>query len=490
MTPASLPWSRAPGAAVLLACAAQFLSALNMGVAPLLVSPLSADLGFGAVGQSWMVSGYALAFAGFVLLGGRLTDVFGGGRMLAVGYAVAAVSALLAACSPTGTVMIGARIAQGIGAALTVPAALGIIATTHQELAARSRALAAFAGSGAVGFGLGLAFGGLAADTVGWRWLFAALGGISALLTVLTVALVERRKRSLHRVSIWGSVLSAAGLMLLAYAVTIGAKQGFQLSTLGAGLAGICVLAAFVMGQSRSRSPIMPIEIWSRPGFAVNVGSTTLLYGAWVSAYYFAALMLREVLGLSATTAALVMAPLAIGAAIGSRTASVALPRLARPSTLILIGCMMCALSIACLAIPALAQPWVVVVVLTLVVTGQAAAFVSLNVATLSVAGPDEAGLAGALFNAGCQVGGGLAVSFLAAFSQVLSGGDIAGGYRVALLGAALLALSAGLVAFLPQRRGRAKVRRQDHGFLQGTATWGIHQSEGSPDGDRRTERC
>ncbi|PWU61082.1 hypothetical protein DLE60_07665 [Micromonospora globispora] len=388
-------------------------------------------------------------------------DVFGGGRVLATGYALATMSALVAAAAPTGGVLIGARITQGVGAALTVPAALAIIAAARQDLAGRSRALASYAGSGAVGFGLGLAVGGLAADTIGWRWLFAALAAISALLTGLTVGWVQRRARSAGRVSVWGGVLSSAGLLLLAYTVTIGAKQGFYGATVLCGVAGTGLIVAFVRTQVRSQSPIMPIGIWSRPGFALTIVSTMLLYGGWVSAYYFVALLLQGVLGLSAAAAALAMLPLALGAAIGSRTAGWLLPRVDQPRTVVFVGSLTCALAVAGLAIPAVDQVAIVVPVLLVVVTGQSAAFVAQNVTALSATDLDEAGLSGALFNAGCQVGSGMTVGSLAVLSDAVSGGsrpvEAAAGYRAALLAAALLALVAGMIVYLPRRSGLPK---------------------------------
>ncbi|WP_179377925.1 MFS transporter [Rhodococcus sp. ACS1] len=436
--------------AVFLACAAQFLSALNMGIGPLMIPRLSADLGFGQVEQAWVVSGYALAFAGFVLLGGRLADVFGGARIVTLGFYVATLSAAVAACSPTTTVLIGARIGQGLGAALTVPAALAIIATTHQELSGRSRALATFAASGAVGFGLGLACGGLAADTIGWRWLFVALGLVSAVLAVSTTVAVRRTQRKALPVSLWSSVSSAAGLMLVAYAVTVGSSgQGAHLSTVIAGGTGLCFLGLFLWSQGRSQSPIMPLELWTRPGFALNIVSTALIYGAWVSAYYFAALLLQDVLGLSGTAAALFMAPLALGATAGSRIAGVLLPRVARPARLILSGSFVCAVATGLLALPSLCHPWLIVILLSVVVAGQSTAFVALNVEVLAGASVDEVGLIGSVFNAGCQVGGGMAVGTLAALSQAVGGAEIVIGCRVAFLCAAALALLAGIAAFI-----------------------------------------
>ncbi|WP_283254087.1 MFS transporter [Rhodococcus sp. USK13] len=436
------------GIAAFLACTAQFLSALNMGIGPLMIPSVAADLGFGPVGQAWVVSGYALAFAGFVLLGGRLADVFGGGRTLMLGYAAAMLSACAATIAPSTAIMIGARIGQGVGAAITVPAALAILATSQRGLSGRSRVLALFAASGGIGFGLGLAAGGLAADTVGWRWLFGCVAVLSALLVALTFVFVERTKRSQSRLNIWPSIWAAVGLVLIAYAVTIGpSSEGMGRASLVAALAGACLLAIFVRSQVRASDPIMPPELWARPHFALSIIATALIYGAWVSAYYFAALFLQDSLGLSATAAALVMAPLAFGAAAGSRIAAMILPRVSSPAILIAVGSIECAASITLLATPGLTSPWAIVLLLTLVVGGQTVAFVSLNVVALSVAEVSEMGMVGSVFNASCQVGGGFAVGILAAIASEFSGSAIADGYRVAFLCAALLALGAGIVA-------------------------------------------
>lgn len=440
--------------AIFLACTAQFLSALNMGIGPLMIPNVATDLGFGPVGQAWVVSGYALSFAGFVLLGGRLADIFGGGRTLMLGYAVAMASAFVATCAPSTAVMIGARIGQGVGAALTVPAALAILATSRSGLPGRSRVLALFAASGGAGFGLGLAAGGLAADTIGWRWLFGEIGALSALLTVLTFVLVGRSRRTPGRLSILPTIWAATGLMLLAYAVTIGPSgESMGWLSLAAGIVGVCLLAIFVGSQARAREPIMPLELWTRPHFALSIISAALIYGAWVSTYYFAALFMQDALGLSATATALFMAPLAFGAAAGSRIAAMLLPTVSSPAKLIASGSIMCAASIVLLATPGLSSPWVVVLLLMLVVGSQTVAFVSLNLVALSVAAVGEMGLTGSVFNASSQVGGGFAVGILSVVANEFSSSTMDVGYRVTFICASLLALGAGLIALCSRSR-------------------------------------
>ncbi|MGW8813036.1 MFS transporter [Gordonia terrae] len=448
------------GLAIFLACAAQFLSALNMGIGPLMIPQMASDLGFGPIAQAWVVSGYALAFAGFVLIGGRLADVFGGGWVLLVGYALASTSAAVAALSHTTVFLIGARIGQGAGAALTVPAALTIIVTARSGSSDRSRMLALFAGAGGVGFGVGMAVGGLASDTVGWRPMFAAVAVLSALLAALTLVLIDGRPRSSVRLGIWPGVCAAAGLLLLAYAVTVGASsEGLGRSTVIAVAAGGLLFAIFVVSQAQSTDPIMPLSLWTRPGFTVSIIAATLAYAAWVSCYYFSALSLQQVLGLSGTAAACVMAPIGFGAALGSHLAARVLPRASSPRLLIVAGAVLYAMAIALLAVPGLQNPWSVVLVLAVVVGGHTAAYVGLNTVAFSAGDVGEYGVIGSIFNASSQIGGGLAVALLAVVAVSVAGGDPELGYRATFLVASGLALASGAVIActrLPKTRATA----------------------------------
>jgi predicted MFS family arabinose efflux permease len=439
---------------LVVACAAQFLSAVNLGVGPLILPRLAVDMDLGGAGQSWVVSGYALAFGGLVLLGGRLADVYGASTMLVIGYSVAVVAAGLAWLAPSVIVLVAARIGQGAAAAATVPAALSIIVALKPDHGERARALALWAGSGAIGFGIGLAIGGLASDTVGWRALFLAVGAVSLVLVIASRLILPPTARPGGTVSVTGGLLSSAGLFGLAYAVTIGFQHGVDPLSIAIAVLSVGAIWLFVRLQARSAAPLMPLSIWRTPGFAATATSAALLYGGWAASYYFAAQILHDAMLLSSTKTSMAMLPLAFGATVGSRLAGRVLPHVRHGRVVIISGSLMCALATAVLSAPAAEHVAAIVPALLCVVAGQSFAFVAQNLLTMSAAGAGEAGLAGAIFNAGCQVASGLVISVLASVAQAATraGHSPAAGYHLALVGSAVFSALAALVMLPPRR--------------------------------------
>lgn len=210
-------------------------------------------MGLSAATLPWVVSAYLLTFAGFLLVSGRVADLVGRRRVLIAGFAVFAAATIVDALAVNAPMLIAARAVQGIGAASSIPAALGILTSTFTAPAERSRAVAAFGAAGAVGFASGTNAGG-----AGWA--------------------------------------SPSTLIALA--------------------GGIVVLCAFLVVQQRVREPLMPPEIWRRPNLAAVMGVGFCLFAAWVGTNFFLSLTLQRVLGYSPTQTAIALLPLAIGGLI------------------------------------------------------------------------------------------------------------------------------------------------------------------------------
>ncbi|ALJ21856.1 MFS transporter [Microbacterium sp. No. 7] len=446
--PRSATASRKP---LLTATTAQFLNALHLGVAPLLVPSVQHELALHETQTAWIVAGYTLAFGALVLLGGRLADIHGGRTMLVLGMLGATAAALVAAAAPSGLVLIAGRVLAGAAAALTAPAAMEIIARTTDRGPARSHALGWFAAAGALGFGSGLVLGGWGADALGWRHVFLLLAVTALASLAMTLRWVPRRERAVSGpLGLWDSLTCCAGLLVFVHGVTISSRAGWlTVPTLGGIALGLALVALFVWRQSRSAAPLMPLEIWRAPGFWRVIVSTALIYGAWVGAYFFGALMLRDVLGMSATAASLAMLPTAAGAMFGSLFSAHVLPRLRRAESAIVGGSLVCGIGTIALALFGPAGGALAVVALLLViVAGETSAFVAQNVTALALAPAGQEGLAGGLFTAACQIGGGLSVGLLSLVFAALpaSGPAPEAAYAVTLTAAGTLAILAALV--------------------------------------------
>src|SRR6185312_10035491 len=184
-------------------------------------------MGLPAAMLQWVATGYALTYGGFLLLGGRAADLYGRRRIFLGGLLLFGLMSLAAGLVPGAGLLVGARCVQGIGAALTVPAAVSIIATTFPEGAARNRALGVFAASGSAGFSVGLVLGGVLTDLLGWRWIFLVKAPIVAVVlfaAVRTLPADPRARGGRRAVDLAGAVTGTAGVLLLVLAVSQAAE--------------------------------------------------------------------------------------------------------------------------------------------------------------------------------------------------------------------------------------------------------------------------
>lgn len=236
-----------------------FLNILNLSSVNIALPDISADLEFSDAALPWVISAYALTFAGFLLVGGRLADLLGRRRVLAIGFAIFGIFTLADALATSPQALIAARGAQGIGAALTIPAALGILTTTFEEGAQRSRAIAAFAAAGAGGFACGLILGGVVTDALGWRWVFGLTVAPIALLwasTFFLLAADTTADRGEGGVDVPGAVTATIGLLGLLFGLTNAPEAGWgAASTVTAFVAAFGMLAVFLWIQGRVREP-------------------------------------------------------------------------------------------------------------------------------------------------------------------------------------------------------------------------------------------
>lgn len=447
---------------VAVACAAQLMNAINIGACPLLVPDIAGTLGGGASSLSWVVSAYAIVFGALVLWGGRLTDAVGSRPILITGFAISAAGAALAAVAPTAWVLIAGRIIQGIGAALAVPGGLAWLAVSTTDPRRRSRNLAAFAASGAIGFGAGALAGGILSDALGWRSVFVFEFVVVLILTLLAWRLPSVAAPNKPAPSYWGAILISTALLLFALWLALGSKTGWgevtALTTMA--LAGALWVGAAVH-ERRSTRPMIPHHLWRVPGLVGVLIATGLLYAAWAGSYYFGALALQDLVGLSMTSAALWLAPLAVGALLGSRVAARALSRGQSRDSLIIAGGAVCALGpLAASFLSGRSHAVLYLLVLLLAIVGQVIAFVAQSDLVVTLVGLDSAGIGGAMFNSAGQIGGGLGLAGLALVFDASTEGAFGrfglvsypGAFRVSAL-LALLATAAIVVVRFQLRR-------------------------------------
>jgi EmrB/QacA subfamily drug resistance transporter len=307
--------------ALALLCGAFFMVILDAAIVTVALPSIEDDLGFSAQGLQWVVSAYALTFAGLLLLGGRAADLLGRRRVFIVGVALFTLASLLCGLAWTDEALIGARAFQGVGAAIMTPSALSIITTTFEEGAERNKALGIWGALGGIGATTAWLIGGPIVDGLGWEWIFFINIPVGlAALALSPVLLRESRAATVVRSYDPAGALTITGaLALLVYAIVEAPDRGWgdpqTVVLLGCSAA---LLAAFVLVESRQRAPLVPLRIFRRRTI-VGANAVMLVFGTLPYGLGFVlTLYAQQVLGYSAVKFGLTSLVFPAMAAVGS----------------------------------------------------------------------------------------------------------------------------------------------------------------------------
>jgi EmrB/QacA subfamily drug resistance transporter len=450
-----------------LACTSQFMVILDAAIVNVALPSIQRNLGFTATGLAWVVNGYLLTFAGFMLLGGRAADLFGHRRMLVAGLFLFSASSLVGGLATAPEVLVAARVAQGMGAAMLAPATLAVINTSFTEEHARARAFGAWSASGGVGGMAGAVAGGAITTGLSWRWVFlinVPIGAVLIVVAMMSLAGTPTGRR--ESLDLTGAVTGTAGLAALIYGVMQSADHGWtSVMVVGPAGAGLLLLVVFTVVEARfATQPMMPLRLFSIRGVAVGNGMLLLFGAIAIAMWYFTSLFLQNVLGYSALRAGLGQTPAAVTFVVIARLAAALLPRTGvRP--LVLAGCGCFLAGFGWLA-QAHADSGYVTSVLgptLLIAVGIGLTFPTLMAAATADVPQGDAGIIGGLANTTSQVGGsvGLAVLATAASARAAmeaSGSSpaaaLAAGYDLVFLVAAGLGLAIAVVSvLLPRHR-------------------------------------
>jgi EmrB/QacA subfamily drug resistance transporter len=308
-------------AALILLCVAQFVDVLDVNAVIVALHSIGQDLGFSQAGLQWVVSAYVLFFAGFLLLAGRVADLWGRRRTFVVGLAVFTAASLCCGLSVSKEMLVVSRAFQGLGAATTAPAALSIITTIFAEGRERDRAVAVWTAVAAGGGAAGLLLGGFITDVLGWQWIFFVNVPVGAAGIALSQVLLpeSRDPAASRRLDLLGAGTVTSGLVLLVLALTRTEEAGFgspiTLATLGFAAA---LFGAFVFVERRAADPLVPLRLFRLRGLvgaalvAFAITAATAPVGVLVTLY------LQNTLGYPASFAGLAGLPFSLCVIAGS----------------------------------------------------------------------------------------------------------------------------------------------------------------------------
>lgn len=444
-------------AALALLCAANFMVILDSQIVLLALPSIERDLGFSAGGAQWVLSAYLLGFGGLLLLGGRTADLVGRRRTFLAGTVLFLVSSLLCGLAWTGGALIGARVVQGVSAALMAPSALAVVTAMFVEGPERNKALAIWSSVGGFGATAALLVGGTLTGALGWPWVFFLNVPVAVALLALGPVLLSESRGRARAYDPAGALTITLAVSAAVYGIVRAPETGWTgASTLVALGAAVVAGALFGWIESRSAAPLVPLRIFrSRRLTGGNLVMLLTAMGAFGTSFTVS-LYAQGVLHYSPLRFGLATAVLPVMAVVGSYTAQAAIGRVGvRPVAM--TG--MASMAAGCLALGRVTagSDYVSGLLpgLFLFGLGLGSCAVAASVAALSGATERDSGLASGLNTAAFQLGGALGVAVAA--TVVASRADALSGFRAAFDTSAMITLAgvavAGLLLAMPARR-------------------------------------
>ncbi len=469
-----------PWLVLVIACLAQFMVVLDATIVNVALPSIQRGLHFSPASLPWVVNAYTLMFGGFLMLGGRMGDIIGRQRMFIAGVALFSAASLFNGLAQTSTMLVIGRGIQGLGGALVSPAALSIIIATFSDTSERTKALGVWSAIAAGGAAFGLLLGGVLTQLVSWPWIFFVNVPVGIATVLLARRFVPESRADLgHRTfDFAGAVSVTAGLIVVVFAIVKTQSWGWgSPKTLSLLAAGIALLAAFFVIESRSDAPLVRLGIFRiRTLFAAN-NTMLLVASGMFGLFFFASLYVQEILGYGPLKAGFAFLPVTLGIVVGAGLAQQLIARVGVRAVAV-GGITLAAAGMFYLTGVPVDGSYVsnLLVGLVPMSIGMGLTFVPITLLATSGVGSADAGTASGLFNTSQQVGGSFGLAILATLaanrtSSVLGSGphDTAArmsaqvaGYQLAFgVAAGMLVLGAFLLVVLLRRHHLATVSLQ-----------------------------
>src|SRR5215467_2899820 len=464
-----------------LLCAVGFLDFLDASIVNVALPSIARDLHFSVQNLQWVLSGYVITYGGFLMLGGRFADLLGRRRTLVAGTVLFGLASLTGGLAQTSGMLVGARLVQGLGAALMSPAALSILTTSFSYGTDRVKALGAWGAMAGIASAAGVFLGGVLSAGPGWRWVLFVNLPVIAVVLVATYRLLAGDATSSFRITEFdfaGAVLGTGGMLLLIFALVRAPSDGWgSARTIGELAGAAALLALFVVNETRIARPLVPLSIFRVPGLAAADVTQVIGIAGFYSAFFFVTLYMQDVLGFSAFRAGSAYLPVTVMVAAAAGAGSALITRLGtRP--LIVTGALIASGGVFWLSqLPAHGSYWTDLFPgLMIMGFGLGGVFVGVQTAANAGVPPSLAGLAGALITASTQVGAALGLAIFSAVATARTSALLSSGashnvaltveFHRALLQASIFVLCAAVIALRA-----ANTRGEPAGEISGEIT-------------------
>jgi EmrB/QacA subfamily drug resistance transporter len=460
--------SRTRWLALIVLCLGTLMIVLDTTIVNVALPSIRADLGFSETSLAWVVNAYLLTFGGFLLLGGRLGDLYGHRRLFLIGITLFTLASLCCGLAGSQGFLVTARAVQGVGGAIASAVSLSLTMNLFTEPAERAKAMGIFGFVAAGGGSIGVLLGGVLTGSLDWHWIFLVNIPIGIVVVALSLRLLPgAHAHATGRLDVAGAVTVTAALMLVVYGIVNGNQAGWASGrTLGFIAASVAFLALFLVIESRVSAPLMPLALFRGRNLA-TANVVGVLWAAAMFAWFFmSALYLQLVLGYSPLKVGLAFLPanLIMGALSVGLSARLVMRFGIKPPLAAGLSC--AALGLVLFARAPLGGSFVVHVLPSMILLGIGAgiAFNPVLLAAMSDVAPEESGLASGIVNTAFMMGGALGLAVLASIAAARTDslrpdhGPVAallGGYHVAFLVGAVFAAAAVVVGTTLLRTGQ-----------------------------------
>jgi EmrB/QacA subfamily drug resistance transporter len=466
--------------ALVVLCCGDLMIVLDVTIVGVALPSIKEDLGFSEASLAWVVNAYLLTFGGFLLLGGRLGDLFGHRRLFLIGIALFTLASLACGLAGSQEFLVGARAVQGLGGAIVSAVALSLIVTLFTEPAERAKAMGVFGFVAAGGGSIGVLLGGILTDVLDWHWIFLVNLPIGVAVFALCIFLLpgSRGQETPGRLDVAGAVTVTASLMLAVYAIVNGNEEGWTSArTIGVLSAAAVLLAIFLSVEARVRSPLVPLGLFRLRNIAVSNVVGVLWAAAMFAWFFLSALYLQLVLGYSPLQVGLAFLPANLIMATFSLGLSAKIVLRFGIRAPLALGLALAGAGLVLFARAPVDGNFAVDVLPSMILLGFGAgmAFNPVLLAAMSDVEQSEAGLASGIVNTSFMMGGALGLAILASAADartetLLDSGDgmlaaLTGGYHVAFIIGAVFAFAAAGIGAALLRAGRHAPAHEDEGL-------------------------
>ncbi|TLM80894.1 MFS transporter [Pseudarthrobacter sp. NamE5] len=451
--------SRRAVVGIMIVLVGQLMLTLDGTIVNVALPSIGTGLGLGPSSLSWVVNAYTIAFGGLMLTGGRLGDKYGRLRVFLIGLTVFTASSLLGGFAQTPDLLIAARAAQGIGAALAAPGVLALLTTSARDGAARNRALALFAAVGIGGSTLGLLLGGLVTEVGSWRWTLFINVPIGIAVIALAPLFVAETPRDPGRFDLIGALCATGAAVAIVWALTGAPDYGWTSpQTIGCLAAGVVLLAALAVTEPRVANPMLVPSLLCDRRRLGALAVTTLVFGSQIATFFLVVQYLQRALHFGPIAAGAAFLPMTLGIFAMARIAPKLVARFGQ-APLLITGTLGLTISYVWLSNIDNSSGYATAVLTPLLINGISAGLTFMPAASLVMGGvdPQHTGSASGLLQTVQQLGGAIG---LAVIVSVYAAGAVPGqfvpGARAAFLTTAAFTLLAAILAVLllrsPQR--------------------------------------